>query len=144
MERKTFIKACGFACLGGGAMFASMLEGCSGSKIIAGTIVSSDLVVPEAAFVHDKNSFRKYVVVQHDTLKYPVCVYRFSETEYTALLMRCTHQGAELQVFGDRLECPAHNSQFDNKGQVKNGPADTNLRTFPVTVKNNQIYISLK
>jgi Rieske Fe-S protein len=143
MERKTFIKACGFACFGGGALAVSMLEGCSGSRIIAGTIDNSDLVVPETVFVHG-NSFHKYVVVQHAQLKYPVCVYRFRETEYTALLMRCTHQGAELQVFGDRLECPAHGSQFSDKGQVKNGPADTNLRAFPVTVKNNQIYISLK
>jgi Rieske Fe-S protein len=144
MERKTFIKACGFACLGGGALIASMLQSCSESKIIAGTIEHSDLVVPEAVFVHDKNSFKKYVVVQHEQLKYPVCVYRFSETKYSAMLMRCTHQGAELQVFGDRLECPAHGSQFSNTGQVKNGPADTNLRVFPVTLLNNQILISLK
>ena len=143
MERKDFIKTCGFACLGG-VLFTSIFEGCSGSKIIAGTIDRSELVVPLAVFQHNQSSFRKYVVVQHESLKYPVCVYRFSETEYTALLMRCTHQGAELQVFGDRLECPAHGSQFNDKGQVKNCPADTNLRTFPVTIKNDQLFISLK
>jgi Rieske Fe-S protein len=143
MERKDFIKTCGFACLGG-VLFSSILEGCSGSKIIAGTIDHDNLVVPASVFGQDKSSIKKYVVVQHPQLKYPVCVYRFSETEYTALLMRCTHQGAELQVFGDRLECPAHGSQFSNKGQVKNGPADTNLRTFPVIIQNDQILISLK
>lgn len=142
MERKAFIKTCGFACLGG-LFMSSVLEGCAGSKVIAGTIRNSDLVVPENAFA-DGASNKKYIVVQHDSLKYPICVYRTSATEYTALLMRCTHQGAELQVFGDRLECPAHGSQFDNKGMVKNGPADTNLRTFPVTVQDQQLYISLK
>jgi len=125
-------------------MLSSVLEGCGSSKIIAGTIVNSDLVVPEMDFQQGNSSFKKYIVVQHDQLKYPVCVFRFSDTDYSAVLMRCTHQGAELQVFGDRLECPAHGSQFDDKGQVKNGPADTNLRTFPVTVQNNQIHISLK
>jgi nitrite reductase/ring-hydroxylating ferredoxin subunit len=143
MERKDFIKTCGFACLGG-VLFSSILEGCSGSRIIAGTIDHSDLVAPLSVFQQGQSSFRKYVVIQHESLKYPVCVYRFSDTEYTALLMRCTHQGAELQVFGDRLECPAHGSQFSDKGQVKNGPADTNLRTFPVTIKNDQLFISLK
>jgi len=143
MERKEFVKTCGFACLGG-LFLSSVLEGCAGSKMIAGTIVNADLVVPENSFAEGNSAVKKYIVVQHDSLKYPVCVYRFSATEYTALLMRCTHQGAELQVFGDRLECPAHGSQFDNKGQVKNGPADTSLRTFPVIVKNNQIHISLK
>jgi Rieske Fe-S protein len=143
MERKDFIKTCGFACLGG-VFLSSVLEGCAGSKIIAGTIDRSDLVFPESAFKQNNGSYKTYVVVQHEQLKYPVCVYRFNETMYSALLMRCTHQGAELQVFGDRLECPAHGSQFSNKGQVKNGPADTNLRTFPVSVLNNQIHISLK
>lgn len=125
-------------------MLGVFLEGCvSGGKSVEGTIEQSDLVVAVAAFQH-KGGFRKYVVVQHEKLKYPVCVYRFSESEYTALLMRCPHQGAELQVFGSRLQCPAHGSEFDDKGVVKNGPADTNLRTFPVTEHNHQLYISLK
>jgi nitrite reductase/ring-hydroxylating ferredoxin subunit len=142
MERKDFLKTCGFACLSG-SLVASVLEGCAGSNIIAGTLSNSNLVVPTSAFA-DKNSFRSYIVTSHPDLKYPICVYRFTATEYTALYMRCTHQGAGLQVFGDRLECPAHGSQFSNTGQVKNGPADTNLRTFPVTVQNDQLLISLK
>jgi len=101
-------------------------------------------VVPVSAFLTKQKSFHKYVVVQNEKLKFPICVYRFNEKEYTALLMRCTHQGAELQVFGDRLECPAHGSEFNNKGVVQNGPADTNLRNFPVTIQNGQIRVSLK
>jgi nitrite reductase/ring-hydroxylating ferredoxin subunit len=143
MKREEFLKTCGFACLGG-SLLAVLLEGCSTSgKTVSGTIEQADLVVPVAAFQH-KDGWRKYVVVQHEKLQYPVCVYRFSETEYTALLMRCPHQGAELQVFGSRLQCPAHGSEFDDKGVVKNGPADTNLRTFPVIEHNQQLYISLK
>jgi Rieske Fe-S protein len=143
MERKEFIKACGFACLGG-TLFASLLESCGSTKIISGTISSSDLVIPVSDFVIKKDEYRKYIVVHNEKLSYPVCVYRFNENEYSALFMRCTHQGAELQVFGDRLQCPAHGSEFSNKGIVENGPADTNLRTFPVTIQNNQINISLK
>jgi nitrite reductase/ring-hydroxylating ferredoxin subunit len=143
MDRKSFLKTCGFACLGGGVL-ASALQSCGTSnKMIDGTIDHSDLVIPLAAFQHDK-SYRKYVVVQHAQLKDPICVYRFSETDYSALLMRCPHQGAELQVFGARLQCPAHGSEFNNRGVVQNGPADSNLRTFPVSIQNNQLYISLK
>jgi Rieske Fe-S protein len=58
--------------------------------------------------------------------------------------MRCSHQGAELQVFGDKLQCPAHGSEFDNKGGVQSGPADIKLRTFAVVIENNQLKISLK
>jgi Rieske Fe-S protein len=57
--------------------------------------------------------------------------------------MKCTHQGTELQVFGDRLQCPAHGSEFTLDGNVKNGPADTALRTFPVIKENKTLKIDL-
>jgi Rieske Fe-S protein len=143
MERKAFIKTCGMACMGG-LLLAPILEGCGSSKLVSGTIAGSDLVLPTAAFLTKSGKYRGYVVVQNDQLKFPVCLYRFSDDNYSAVLMRCTHQGAELQVFGDRLQCPAHGSEFDDHGVVKTGPATTNLRTFPVTIQNNQINISLK
>jgi Rieske Fe-S protein len=143
MERKDFLKTCGFACLSGG-LFVSMLESCGSTKIISGKISNSDLIVPASSFLIKENKFRKYIVVQNEKLQYPVCLYRFNEQQYSALLMRCTHQGTELQVFGDKLECPAHGSAFNNKGVVQNGPASINLRTFPVTIQHDQINISLK
>lgn len=142
MERKLFLKNCGYACLGISAI-SLFLESCSGTKQIEGTLRNSDLVIPVASFLHN-NSFKKYIVVSHEKMKHPICVYRFNENTYSALLMRCTHQGAELQVFGEKLECPAHGSAFNNMGIVQNGPADTNLRTFPVTLQNDQLFISLK
>lgn len=141
MERKEFIKTCGFACLSG-LFIGSVLESCGSSKMIAATMDQSGLRVPLSAFTQG-NSYRKYIVVTHEKLKYPVCVYRLDGQKYSALLMRCTHQGAELQVFGDRLECPAHGSQFSNTGAVKNGPADTDLRIFPVTIQQDQLHITL-
>lgn len=146
MDRKDFIKACGFACMGSIGM-GTALQGCNVTKQLGGKIFGDDLVIPVSGF-ETKNGnntyFKKYIVVHNDILQYPICVYRFDEHTYSALWMRCTHQGTELQVFGDRLQCPAHGSEFNNKGMVQNGPADNKLRTFPVTVENNQIKISLK
>jgi len=143
MERKDFLRTCGFACLSGG-LFASMLESCGSTKIISGKISDSDLIVPASSFLIKENKFRKYIIVQNEKLQYPICLYRFNEQQYSALLMRCTHQGTELQVFGDKLECPAHGSAFNNNGIVQNGPASMDLRTFPVTIQRDQINISLK
>ena len=146
MDRKDFIKACGFACVGGIGLSAG-LQGCSATRMLGGKIVGDDMLVPVSDF-QTKNKgntyFKKYIVVQNDILQYPICVYRINENEYAALWMRCTHQGTELQVFGDRLQCPAHGSEFDNKGSVQNGPADVKLRTFPVTIEKDQLKISLK
>jgi Rieske Fe-S protein len=146
MDRKDFIKSCGFACIGGAAV-TSLLQGCATTKIMSGKITGDNLVVPVSDFEIKKGEekyYRKYVVVQNDILQYPVCVYRHNENEYTALWMQCTHQGTELQVFGDKLQCPAHGSEFSSKGIVQNGPADRTLRTFPVIIENNQLKISLK
>ena len=146
MNRKDFLKTCGMGCLGG-AGFAVFLQGCTATKIMSGKISGDNLIVALSDFetsAGEEKHFKKYVVVQNELLQYPICVYRHNETEYTALWMRCTHQGAELQVFGDKLQCPAHGSEFTNHGLVGNGPANTPLRTFPVTVTNNQLKISLK
>ena len=146
MDRKNFIKTCGLACLGAGAI-AGSLQSCTATKLLNGKIVGDDMIVPISDFETRKGKelqFRKYVIVQHDILQYAICVYRFNKSEYSALWMRCTHQGTELQVFGDKLQCPAHGSEFTNVGGVQNGPADLRLRTFPVTIENNQLKISLK
>ena len=146
MERKSFIKNCASACLHGVAI-TGMLQGCSGSRILTGKIGGDDLLVAIKDFeVKNGNNvyYRKYVIVQNELLRYPICVYRFNDHDYTALWMQCTHQGTELQVFGDKLQCPAHGSEFDSQGGIRNGPAEAKLRTFPVTVANDLLKISLK
>jgi Rieske Fe-S protein len=60
------------------------------------------------------------------------------------MLLVCTHQGAELQVFGDKIQCPAHGSEFSNRGVLESGPANTDLRKFPIVIENNILKISLK
>jgi Rieske Fe-S protein len=145
MNRKEFIKLCGLACVGG-SVLTPILLGCSGSSMLNGEISGSDIIVPLDSFVTPgtPSSYRESVIVYNKQLEYPICVYRLSENRYSALWMRCTHQGAELQVFGDRLECPAHGSAFTDTGAVVNGPATEPLRSFPVTVESNLLRISLK
>ena len=146
MDRKDFIKNCGFACVGGIGM-TGLLQSCTSTKQLSGKITGNDIIVPVRDFEtrNGKNIyFKKYLVIHNVILQYPICVYRFNENEYAALWMRCTHQGTELQVFGDKLQCPAHGSEFDNRGGIQNGPADAKLRTFPVTIERDQIKISLK
>lgn len=146
MDKMEFIKTCGFACLGA-TTIGMLLQSCAGSKMITAQISGDKIIVPLTDFEVIKNniaSFRKYIIVQNEQLQFPICVYRFSETEYTALYMRCTHQGAELTAYGDKLVCSAHGSEFDNKGNVQNAPAENPLKTFPVLVDNQNIKISLK
>jgi Rieske Fe-S protein len=146
MNRRKFIATGCAGCMAGGLML-SLLESCSSSRIVTAGIAGSDMVVPLTEFEIKKSNgknFKKYLVLQNEILQYPICVYRFDENRYEALLMKCTHQGTELQVFGDKLQCPAHGSEFNNRGDVESGPAITSLRIFPVTITNDQLKISLK
>ncbi|MCH2450842.1 MAG: Rieske (2Fe-2S) protein [Gracilimonas sp.] len=146
MERKKFIKTCSYSCFGlmGAAFF---LEGCSGPKYLNAELENEFLLVPLSAFEFEKKQekkFRKYIVAYNSRLKYPVSIFRLSDMEYRALLMRCTHKGTELQVYGDRLQCPAHGSEFSQNGEVQNGPAETPLRTFLVHVGSTSLKIDMR
>jgi Rieske Fe-S protein len=92
----------------------------------------------------DKVLERAYVIVRNDSMEFPIYVYRFSDDAYAAVLMKCTHQGNELQASGDHMHCPAHGSEFSNRGIVAQGPAEENLRTFKVTSENDTIFIDLR
>lgn len=140
------MKNCGMACIGGSTM-SVLLQSCGISKTLSGSISNSDLLVPLAHFetkAGNETHYKNYLVVYNDQLKFPICIYRLDAQNYSALWLQCSHQGAELQVFGDKLQCPAHGSEFTNKGIVTGGPADRSLRSFPVTIENNQLKISLK
>ena len=146
MHRRDFIKSGCTACLSFAAL-STVVGSCSPVKYISGTVGKDGLTINKDDFMIKQKggtSYSSFIIVRNDSLQYPICVYRFDEQQYSALWMKCTHQGAELQASGDVLQCPAHGSEFNNKGLVKTGPADMNLRTFPVIVSNNELFIDLR
>lgn len=146
MTRKDFlINSCSL-CLST-AVIAALLPSCTASRYVAGRIGKDGLMIDKEEFkIQQKGNtaYRSFIIVRNDALKYPICLYRHSEDEYSALWMQCTHQGAELQASGDVLQCPAHGSEFNNKGKVTSGPAASDLRSFPVTVNQTELFIDLR
>lgn len=142
MNRKDFLKTLGCACLSAGAL-ATLLKSCAPTKHISTNIVDDSLVVSKTDFVK-KDNHLEYIIVSNEELQFPIYLFRFSEEEYTALYLQCTHQGNELSAYGDKLVCAAHGSEFDNKGTPTNGPATEPLRSFPIQTDNQTITISLK
>lgn len=146
MNRKDFIINSCAVCLSATAI-SSLFSSCTATKYISGKLGKDGLTVSKDEFKinqKENTAYRSFVIIRNDALQYPVCVYRFSDQEYSALWMRCTHQGSELQASGDFLQCPAHGSEFTNRGKVTNGPADSGLRTFPVTVTDKELFIDLR
>jgi Rieske Fe-S protein len=143
MKRREFIKNSCAACLSATAL-ATLISSCKAGQYVSGQLNRDGILIDTNDFRNGTTSWHPYIIVRNEQLKYPICVYRFSDTDYSALWMQCSHQGAEVQVSGSYLQCPAHGSEFNNRGQVTNGPADRSLRTFPVTVTNNQLFIDLR
>lgn len=146
MKRREFIVSGCNACLAATAL-GSLFSSCNPTLYIPGKLNQDGILVDTAEFnttQNGKKTFRQYIIVRNDDLKFPICVYRFNESDYSALWMQCAHQGAEVQVAGSYLQCPAHGSEYDNRGRVTNGPATNDLRTFPVTVNNHQLFIDLR
>lgn len=140
MNRQHFLTLMGAGCAG------LVLGACSGVRAVTGILAGKTLELPTSAFESTSSGVTTYeqmVIVHHDELRYYVCVIRRSATDYTALLMRCSHQGASLQVAGDRLHCPAHGSEFGLDGAVLHGPATTAITQFPVSVDRSTIRIQL-
>jgi Rieske Fe-S protein len=145
MTRRQFVKTSCLGCVSS-SLLPIALSGCAAHHI-SGTLEQNGISISKSEFIQIKKNvtpYRTYLIVQSDQLEFPIFLYRFSETEYSALWMECTHQGAELQASGDFLHCPSHGSEFDNRGAMSQGPAEKNLRSFPVSVSNDKILIDLR
>ena len=146
MDRRDFLINTCAACLSATAL-SGLLSSCKSTQYIPGKLNTDGVLVNADEFKtmsKGKVTYRSYIIVRNEALQYPICVYRFGDNEYSALWMQCSHQGTELQASGDFLQCTAHGSEFSNKGRVTSGPADKDLRSFPVTVNNNQLFIDLR
>ncbi len=137
MHRKHFIRTCSWAMAGmaGGLVFHS----CAAGKKIHAEISDGMLLVRRDSLPALK--YPKALVIHRPELEFPVCLFQHAPERFSALWLRCTHQGVELQLFGDRLICPAHGSEFNSSGEVTAGPAPGPLRTF--TVEQDAIFVKV-
>ncbi len=133
-------------CLGGAALSA-FLQSCSSANYLAKATVSvNKLAIKKTEFEKinkEKTELRSYVIVKPEQLNFPICIYRISDTQYSAVLMECTHKGCELQPHGNYLICPCHGSEFSRSGVVQNPPAEQNLKTYIITQDHETIYLQL-
>ena len=146
MHRRELIKQSCLGCLTGSLLSIS-LSNCVVTHYATGFMENIGLAVSKSEFIYLKKEqalTRKYIIVQNEKLEFPIYLYRFSENDFSAVWMKCTHQGAELRASGDALHCPSHGSEFNNRGMLSQGPAEINLRSFPISVLEDKILIDLR
>lgn len=146
MDRRNFIKSSCLTCVSSiGAMW--LLQACKTTKQVTNfqykqnkiTIYKSEFI----ALKNDKKIERKFIVLKPENLPFPIAVYKLSNNDYNASLLQCSHQGCELSPYETTMVCPCHGAEFNAKGEVTQGPAETSLKTFITTHDNENIYIQI-
>lgn len=136
LDRRNFIKVCG-----GASVATVAASGCIPTPHYPQFPLSESRVmtIPLSSFSGDK----PYVLARHPESRFPICVYRLSETEYSASLLMCRHKPCEVAVQPQSFVCPCHGSRYSHRGELEKGPAEMPLISYPVVVNAEGIEVSL-
>ena len=65
--------------------------------------------------------------------------------EYIALSTVCTHQGCTVgyNSVSKTLPCPCHGSVFNIDRSVRNGPASSSLRAYPINLDGTSLVVDV-
>ncbi|RYE02317.1 MAG: hypothetical protein EOP50_00315, partial [Sphingobacteriales bacterium] len=94
MNRRHFLKQGCTACLSF-TVVGALLSSCTSTKYISGELNKDGLTVSKDDFrVKQKGgtAYSSFIIIRNDALQFPICLFRLSETEYSALWMKCSHQ----------------------------------------------------
>ncbi len=145
MERRNFIRICGYSAIGI-PFGAALLQSCDVLYYASSTLEARRIIVAQSEFIKEKGGkqlSRDFVLLKKEGLGFPICLYRTNKDGYVASLLQCTHNGCELNVGGGMYSCPCHGSEFSTSGKVLEGPADQDLTTFKTESDHENIYIYL-
>ena len=85
-------------------------------------------------------------IIRFDHNDRTFCVYKLEDGFYATDGI-CTHEDVHLEdglVMDNEVECPMHQGVFDIKtGEAVSPPACYDLKTYPVKVEDNNIYIQI-
>ena len=143
MDRKKFIKICGYSIVGIPAV-ASILQSCKAIYYANIKYEPNRWVVQLSEFLiagKQEVKHRDFVLIKPENLDFPICIYRIDGDQYYASLLKCTHRGCELNVGGRIYSCPCHGSEFSIEGKVLEGPANQDLKHFKTEVDQDNIYV---
>jgi 3-phenylpropionate/trans-cinnamate dioxygenase ferredoxin subunit len=77
----------------------------------------------------------------------PICLVHAEDDVFYAVDDRCSHEEACLSdgwTSGTEIECPRHNAMFDLRtGEPTSLPATEPVRTYPVVVRGDDVYVSV-
>ncbi|MBL7940781.1 MAG: Rieske (2Fe-2S) protein [Flavobacteriales bacterium] len=139
MDRRAFLRSSCLGCagltLGAGVL---SLTGCASLPLVKVVSDGRTLSIPLSAFTESTQ-----VIARASKLSYDVLVIKLPGGDFRSLYLRCTHEDQPLTATATGLHCPSHGSRFALDGSVKEGPATTPIRPFPVRREGELLIIQL-
>jgi Rieske Fe-S protein len=137
-DRRDFIKKTCILCAGfaGGLGISSLLTSCVSFPRVKVSIKDHTVEILLSSFLESN-----IVIITPKEYYYDVLVVKKSETEYNAVLMKCSHQDNMLVATRSGLNCTLHGSNFDLNGKALSGPAINNLTRFPVEISGDKLIV---
>jgi Rieske Fe-S protein len=137
-DRREFIKKTCILCAGiaGGLGISSLLTSCVSFPRIKASVKNHIVEVPLTSFVESN-----MIIITPKEYYYDILVIKKSDTEYSAVLMKCSHQDNMLIPTKTGLNCTLHGSQFDLNGKPLSGPAINPLTKFPVEISGDKLIV---
>lgn len=139
MTRKEFFERVGFgaaallvpACIGG--LAASCEKDDDGSVTPAPTNVDFTLDISTGALATNGGYLTTNGIV----------VARTNEGEFLAVSASCTHEGTNVKYrsASNDFHCPNHGANFSSSGQVTQGPATRNLKSYNTELTENTLRV---
>lgn len=122
--------------------FALALAGCAGIPVFTTQVVSGKITVDRSGFP-ELNIPGKGIVVRAEGAGEPILLVALEAGEFRALSGVCTHLACTVRLSGNGLTCPCHGSTFALDGRVTRGPAPKALHTYPTSVSDDAVVITL-
>jgi 3-phenylpropionate/trans-cinnamate dioxygenase ferredoxin subunit len=95
----------------------------------------------------DVDDIEEEDVIRFDHGDRTFAIYRTDKSQYYATDGYCTHEKfhlAEGLVMGNTIECPKHNGRFDyTTGKAKRRPVCIDLKTYPIKIEADKIFIQI-
>lgn len=140
-ERREFIKsACSLcaAVVGIGAILPAV-SACATLPNLSIEPAAGVIPVQRSLFTMEN----KLVIIQSKSREFDLVLVQQAADAFQAFELQCTHQPNPLIVTKTGFHCNAHGSAFSLDGSVKKSPALKSLKTFPVTITPDVVYITV-
>jgi hypothetical protein len=146
MNRRKFIQTSCTACVSATAL-VGILSSCKATKYISGKLGADGLFVNTDEFKVSKKGvagFLPFIIVRNDALQYRFVYIALTIQNIVPYGCNVLTRERSYRLQANFCSVLRMAVDFGNNGKITNGPADRDLRAFPVTVTKNELFIDLR